>query len=72
MCGCGTSNDGKVDIYLGWYGAEICVNDLTYSIQGEHKQPTTKEQMTEHIKNLYTYDEFLNKILECIDNGEEY
>lgn len=71
MCGTGNTNDGQVDIYLGWYGAELTVKNLTYCIEGEHKQPTTKEEMIKHVKSIYTYDEFINKILECIDNGSD-
>lgn len=71
MCGYGNTKDDKVNIYLGYYGAEIRVNDLTYCIEGENKQPTTKEEMTKHIMDNYTYEEFIQKILECIDNGSE-
>lgn len=71
MCGNGNSNDNKVHIYLGFYGADIQVNDLMYCIEGKEKQDTTKEQMIEHIKKNYTYDDFLMQLLECIDNGSE-
>lgn len=71
MCGFGETNDDQVRIYLGYYGARIEVNDLTYQIEGETKQPTTKEEMTKHIMDNYTYEEFIQKILECIDNGSD-
>lgn len=71
MCGSGTSNDGKVDMYLGYYGASLSVDDLTYCIEGNCKEDTTKSQMIKYVKQIYTYDEFITKILECIDNGSE-
>jgi len=71
MCGSGQSNDGEINIYLGWYGAYLDVNDLSYCIEGEYKQHTTKEQMIEYIQKHYTYSDFLAQLLECIDNGSE-
>ena len=71
MCGFGESNDQNVNIYLGFYGANLEVGDLLYQVQGENTQPTTKEEMTKHIMDNYTYEEFIQKILECIDNGSE-
>lgn len=71
MCGYGESNDQNVNIYLGFYGANLEVEDLLYQVQGENTQPTTKEEMTKHIMDNYTYEEFIQKILECIDNGSQ-
>lgn len=71
MCGKGNSTDKSVSIYLGYCGAELVVNELTYCVQGEDKQPTTKEEMTKHIMDCYSYKQFITKILECIDNGSE-
>ncbi len=71
MCGNGYSNDKKVRIYLGYYGAELTVDDLKYCIEGYGKEDTTKEQMIKYIRQLYSYDEFITKILECIDNGSD-
>lgn len=71
MCGSGESKDKDVYIYLGFYGANLEVKDLLYQIEGENKQPTTKEEMTKHIMDNYTYEEFIGKILQCIDNGSD-
>lgn len=71
MCGNGYSNDENISIYLGYYGADLRVDDLVYCVEGDGKNETTKEQMIKYIKQLYTYDEFITKILECIDNGSE-
>lgn len=71
MCGFGESKDQNVSIYLGFYGANLEVEDLLYQVQGENTQPTTKEEMTKHIMDNYTYEEFIQKILECIDNGSQ-
>ena len=71
MCGQANTNDNEVYIYLGYYGCELRVNNLIYRVQGEDKQPTTKDEMTKHIMANYSYEQFIEKILECIDNGEE-
>ena len=73
MCGFGDTklNNEEVEIYLGYYGASFKFIDKSYCIEGKNKTDVSKEEMIKYIKSKCTYDEFINCILEIIDNGSE-
>lgn len=73
MCGYGKSNDDKLEIYLGWYGAYLRLNNEHYNpFENRFVQNNIdKTEIINKIKQQYTYEEFIKAILESIENGEE-
>lgn len=73
MCGSGDTKlkNKKINLYLGYYGASFDFMDKIYCVEGNCKTDITKQEMVEYIKSQCTYDEFINCILEIIDNGSD-
>lgn len=73
MCGHGNSNDDKLEIYFGFYGDYLRINNDHYNpFENRFVQNNIDEdEMFKKIKQQYTYDDFIKAILECVNNGKE-
>lgn len=76
MCSYGDTKDEKIGIYLGYYGCTFKLNNSIYAPQNDKYidrdcKKISKDEIIKLIKENYNYDEFINAILECVENGEE-
>lgn len=80
MCGSGNGiyKDNKLDIYLGFYGASLELNNKTYepsnyteNIKNGFEGHLSRVEMFDYINESLSKDELIEIILQVIDNGSE-
>ena len=74
MCGYGQTLNKELELYFGYYGSYIKLDNEAYNPNDNHiwvEKSIDKQLMIDKIKAKYDYDNFLNALLECIENGEE-